>query len=154
MDNPQLAQALTQFLTPYLPLLVKADEKISKSVLWKTASDTWEFARDEVWSVIHSSLKKDAKGWLAAEELSKSPYNRGFELLLESRLEDILQKDLELAKKVAGVLSSGSNVIQRVIAERRMIVSDVQQQFPVRERVEQETIASDESVTCGVHRIK
>ena len=76
--------ALTAFLSPCLPFLMKLGEKAAESASGKIGEDTWNTAK-KIWEKLHLKIeaKEDAK--VAAEQLSSEARKRGSQSCFSGR---------------------------------------------------------------------
>ena len=101
--------ALTAFLTPCLPFLMK---KVGLPALDKAASkigeDTWEKAKN-IWEKLWPKVKKEAAAKVATENLAAKPDSKAWKAVMEEELASIFQKDPDLAEVIADFLHGRSN---------------------------------------------
>lgn len=99
--------ALTAFLTPFLPFLLKFGEKSAESVASKFGEDSWNQAK-KVWDKLHPKVeaKEDAK--VAAEQVAAKPDSKARQAVFQEELETLLTENPDLAEAIAQIMQEKS----------------------------------------------
>jgi len=104
MDTTQLAQAITTFLAPFLPYLVKGGIEAGKSAAQKLgekfSEDTWEKAKT-LWGKLRPKIEAEPAAKDAVQKVITKPGDKRAKAALELQIEDILEEDSGLAYQVA-----------------------------------------------------
>jgi transketolase len=111
--------ALTAFLTPFLPFLIKFGEKSAESVASKFGEDSWNKAK-KVWDKLQPKVeaKEDAK--VAAEQVAAKPDSKARQAVFQEELETLLQENPDLVEAIAQIFqekaptASGTQNVQTV----------------------------------------
>jgi transketolase len=111
--------ALTAFLTPFLPFLIKFGEKSAESVASKFGEDSWNKAK-KVWDKLHPKVeaKEDAK--VAAEQVAAKPDSKARQAVFQEELETLLKENPDLVEAIAQIFqekaptASGTQNVQTV----------------------------------------
>ncbi len=103
MDIPLLAQALTIFLTPALPYLLKAGEEAGKEAAKKIGGDAWGKAK-ELWGKLQPAVEAKPAAAEAAQDAAADPEDADAEGALRLQLKKILGADENLAQAVKRLL--------------------------------------------------
>ncbi|MBI3742362.1 MAG: hypothetical protein HY257_11490 [Chloroflexi bacterium] len=130
MDPAQMAQAVTTFLAPFLPYLVKgglaAGKSAAKELGKKFGADAWEYA-EKLWESIHPKFADKPAAQEAVEEFANNPEDADAQAALRLQLRKIFQEDQVLAQDVSALIeqakAAGVNVI--VSGERNIVARDV-----------------------------
>lgn len=95
--------ALTAFLTPFLPFLIKFGEKSAESVATKFGEDSWNKAK-KVWDKLQPKVeaKEDAK--VATEQVAAKPDSKARQALFQEELETLLEENPDLVEAIAQIL--------------------------------------------------
>jgi transketolase len=99
--------ALTAFLTPFLPFLIKFGEKSAESVASKFGEDSWNKAK-KVWDKLQPKVeaKEDAK--VAAEQVAAKPDSKARQAVFQEELETLLQENPDLVEAIAQIMQESS----------------------------------------------
>lgn len=94
--------ALTAFLTPFLPFLIKFGEKSAESVASKFGEDSWNKAK-KVWDKLQPKVeaKEDAKS--AVNLVSTDPEDEDYRKVFQKQLKKLLDEDQELAEAITKI---------------------------------------------------
>jgi hypothetical protein len=103
MDLTMLATALVAYVTPYLPYLYKAGEKVGDEVAKKVGEGVWERAK-ALWGKVSPGVEAKAQG--AVEALVKRPDDSRAKGAVELQVEEILKGDPGLASEIAKLLEA------------------------------------------------
>jgi transketolase len=111
--------ALTAFLTPFLPFLIKFGEKSAESVASKFGEDSWNKAK-KVWDKLQPKVeaKEDAK--VAAEQVAAKPDSKARQAVFQEELETLLKENPDLVEAIAQIFqekaptASGTQNVQTV----------------------------------------
>jgi transketolase len=99
--------ALTAFLTPFLPFLIKFGEKSAESVASKFGEDSWNKAK-KVWDKLQPKVeaKEDAK--VAAEQVAAKPDSKARQAVFQEELETLLKENPDLVEAIAQIMQEKS----------------------------------------------
>ncbi|AFZ21770.1 hypothetical protein [Allocoleopsis franciscana] len=99
--------ALTAFLTPFLPFLIKFGEKSAESVATKFGEDSWNKAK-KVWGKLQPKVeaKEDAKS--AVNLVSTDPEDEDYRKVFQKQLKKLFDEDQELAEAIAQIMQEKS----------------------------------------------
>jgi transketolase len=111
--------ALTAFLSPCLPFLMKLGEKAAESASGKIGEDTWNTAK-KIWDKLQPKIeaKEDAK--IAAQQLAAKPDSEARKAVFQEELDTLLKENPALADAITKIMqkeapaSSGTQNIQTV----------------------------------------
>lgn len=95
--------ALTAFLSPFLPFLIKFGEKSAETVGSKFGEEAWNTAK-KIWDKLHPKIeaKDDAK--IATEQLAAKPESEARKAVFQEELETLLKENPDLAEAIAQIL--------------------------------------------------
>ena len=91
--------ALTVFLAPFVPYLVKGAETLAAEAGRKFGEDAFEHAKT-LWGKLRPRVEDDPAARVAAEKVAERPDDERARGALELALEDLLRGDSELAREV------------------------------------------------------
>lgn len=100
MDPVSLAAAITGFLAPVLPYLLKGGEKAAEEVGKKFGSAVWDKATT-LWARLRPRLKANPAAQEAIQEMAKAPEDQAAQGALNLQVRKILSEDSALAEEVA-----------------------------------------------------
>lgn len=111
--------ALTAFLSPCLPFLMKLGEKAAESAAGKVGEDSWNTAK-KIWDKLQPKIeaKEDAK--MAAEQLATKPDSEARKAVFQEELETLLKENPDLVEAIAQILqekpetTSGTSISQTI----------------------------------------
>jgi hypothetical protein len=92
--------ALTQFLAPALPILLKVTDKATDGALTKIGEDAWDSVKG-LWKKLWPKVEGDPVALAAANKLAAAPENLDRQLVLKMALQDLLDRDPALAQELA-----------------------------------------------------
>nr|MBC7245283.1 hypothetical protein [Chloroflexota bacterium] len=128
MDVGALAKDVVAFLAPFLPYLVKgaklAGQEAAKK-LGEQFSEESVAAAKSLWERLRPKAEARPAAQEAVEEVAAAPQDADAQAALRLQVRQILSEDEALTAEVARVMASA--VIQRVLAQRRAIIKDVEQ---------------------------
>ena len=111
--------ALTAFLTPFLPFLIKFGEKSAESVASKFGEDSWNKAK-KVWDKLHPKVEAKEEAKVAAEQVAAKPDSKARQAVFQEELETLLQENPDLVEAIAQILqekpeaTSGTEINQTI----------------------------------------
>ncbi len=109
MDHQTLAKQIVSFLTPFLPYLLKAGEKVAEEIGKKFSEAAWEKAQ-ALWGKLRG--KKEVVQ--VAQTAVALPENKGMQAALREEIANALQSDPALAEEIAQLMGktrpAGTNV--------------------------------------------
>jgi len=100
MDPVSLATAITGFLAPLLPYLLKGGEKAAEEVGKKFGGAVWDRAA-ALWARLRPRLEARPASQEAIQEVAKAPDDQAAQGALNLQVRKILAEDSELAQEVA-----------------------------------------------------
>jgi hypothetical protein len=104
MDFGVLANALTIFLAPLLPYLVKAGEKGAEQLGEKLGAGAWEKVK-ALWGRLKPKMEAKEAAREAVDDVAANPESSGAKNSLEHQLQKLLSADPALAAEVAKLLA-------------------------------------------------
>ncbi len=95
--------ALTAFLSPCLPFLIKLGQKAAESAAGKVGEDSWNTAK-KIWDKLQPKIeaKEDAK--IAAQQLAAKPESETRKAVFQEELETLLKENPDLVEAIAKIL--------------------------------------------------
>ncbi len=95
--------ALTAFLSPFLPFLIKFGEKSAETVGSKVGEDGWNTAK-KIWDKLHPKIeaKEDVKS--AVNLVSTDTDDEDYRKVFQKQLKKLLDEDQELAAAIAKIM--------------------------------------------------
>ncbi len=99
--------ALTAFLSPMLPFLIKGGEEAAKEAGKQFGIDTWEKAKS-IWGKLNPKIEAKEAAKEAVEDLALAPEAQDLQTVLQVQLKKILEKDQALATKIAQLMQEDS----------------------------------------------
>lgn len=99
--------ALTAFLTPFLPFLIKLGEKSAETAGSKLGEDAWNTAK-KIWEKLHPKVeaKEDAK--VAVEQVAAKPDSKPRQAVFQEELETLLKENPDLVEAIAQIMQEES----------------------------------------------
>ncbi len=123
--------ALTAFLSPILPFLIKGGEEAAKEAGKKFGIDAWEKAKG-VWGKLYPKIEAKEAAKEAVEDLAVAPEDQDLQTALRVQLKKILEKDQTLATKIAQLMredssskTGGTQVQQKVDKNKGQVIGVV-----------------------------
>jgi hypothetical protein len=95
-DPALIATQTVESLTPFLPLLIKADSHAAEEAGSRLGSDAWESAR-RIWSRLQPAIDADPRASAAVLELAAAPNDSDLRAQLRIQLRRLVANDEELA---------------------------------------------------------
>ncbi len=122
--------ALTAFLTPFLPFLLKFGEKSAETAGSKFGEEAWNKAK-KIWDKLHPAVaaKEDAK--VAVEQVAAKPESKARQDLFQEELETLLKEHPDLLAAIAQIMqeglppTSGTNITQNIASNEGQIIGQV-----------------------------
>lgn len=105
MDIPAIATAVTSFLVPALPYLVKAGEKGSEVIGQKLAADAWEKA-SAIWQRLSPAVEASPPAVAAVQEVASAPDDPDAQAAFRLQLKKILAADERLISVLVQLLEA------------------------------------------------
>ena len=99
--------ALTAFLSPILPFLIKGGEEAAKEAGKKFGVDAWEKAK-AVWGKLHPKIEAKEAAKEAVEDLAQAPEDRDLQTALRVQLKKLIAKDESLAQEILQIMKKDS----------------------------------------------
>jgi len=94
--------ALTAFLAPLLPRLLKLGDEVYDSVAERVGEEVVGFAR-RLWDKLRGKVEGKQAAREAAEDVARSPGDEDLRIVLTVQLKKLLAEDTELAAEVARI---------------------------------------------------
>jgi hypothetical protein len=148
MDFSILATQLTQMLAPFMPYLVAGGKSFTDGAIKKAGADSFTFVKDKIWARIKPGLNGVDGGNFAAGELAESPDSSDYRNSFTRILAKVLEDD-ELRRYLEGLVTPA--VEQRVTADAKSFIADIDQNASGEGRTVQEVTADDQS---QIHRVR
>lgn len=138
---------LVKFLTPFLPFLLKAGEQAAAEAGKLFGKDAWEKAK-ALWNKLHPKVEAKPAAKEAIKDAADHPEDEDVQAALRVQLKKLLKEDSDLTHEINRLMEG--KVVQRVLAERKSTISDVEQFATGESDVQQEIASRDESKIEGV----
>jgi hypothetical protein len=113
--------ALTAFLAPFVPYLVKGGENLAAELGRTLGQDALGHAR-ALWGKLRPRVEEDPVASKAAEKVAANPNDRGARLRLQLALEDALADHPELAREVKKLWAEVPPAVVAAVGERSVAV--------------------------------
>ena len=94
--------ALTAFLAPLLPHLLKVGERVAETVVDRVGKEAVDFAQ-RLWDKLRGRVEAKDAAREAAEDVAHNPDDVEFRTVLKVQLQKLLDEDAELAAEVRRV---------------------------------------------------
>lgn len=94
--------ALTAFLAPLLPQLLKVGDHVRDSVASRVGDEVVDFAR-RLWDKLRGKVEGKEAAREAAEDVARFPDDEDLRTVLTVQLKKLLTEDADLAREVAGI---------------------------------------------------
>ena len=107
MDIAALATALTGFLAPLIPYLVKGAEKSAEALGQKLGQEGWEKAK-AIWDKLRGRLGEDSP---AVKEVAEAPAEEDAHAALRVALRQLLKTDAALAAELTDLLHQAETAV-------------------------------------------
>jgi len=114
-DLTSIAAQIVQFLTPFLPYLLKAGEEAAKEAGKKFGTDAWEQAK-ALWGKLRPKVEAKPAAQEAVQDAAAAPQKEGALAAFRWQLEKLLAEDPALAAEVADLLRKARPAGATVIA--------------------------------------
>lgn len=127
--------ALTAFLSPFLPFLLKlgekAAEKATESAAGKFGEASWAKAQ-AVWNKLSPKVDAKESAKEAAVDVANAPEDEDLQVVLKIQLKKLLAQDEALANAIAQILQEdgsvgtpGTQIVQNVTGDRSQVIGQV-----------------------------
>lgn len=114
--------ALTAFLAPLLPALVRAGEDVVSGVAQKAGEAALEHGR-RLWSKLRPRVDAEPAAKQAAEKVAAAPDDERWRTALELQLEELLAADATLRDEVAALFADARAAgVVAAVGERSVAV--------------------------------
>lgn len=132
MDIVALASSLTTVLTPLLPYLLKAGEKVADETGKAIAGESWEWAKS-IWTKLKPKVEAKEAALEAAQDVAEAPKDEEAQVALRRQLKKLLTEDQSLAEEVSRWLDQGKAAGINVSAtgERSVAIGGNVQDSPI-----------------------
>ena len=115
MDIALLAASLTTALSPLLPYLLKAGEKVADETSKAVADQTLEWGKS-IWSKLRPKVEAKPAALEVVQDVARTPDDKGAQASLEHQLKKLLTEDQSLAEEVHRWLEQGKAAGINVVA--------------------------------------
>jgi hypothetical protein len=115
MDIPELANALTLYLAPFLPYLLKAGEKAAEEAGKKLGEESWNKAKS-LWSKLRPKVEAKSSALEAAQDVGESPSDEDALASLHQQVKKLLNIDPSLADELSALLVTNDASIQVIVS--------------------------------------
>lgn len=154
MDSGLIAASIVNFIAPFTPFLIdsgkEGGKKLLETISEKGGETAWNKAQ-ELWEKLKLHFENDPKVKGAIMMASAEPKDENSQKILTDILTIRLKENPQLAKEFFDLLG-GQDAIQKILADRKSSVNDVQQQISGAGR---QTIKADRNSRIkGVKQIK
>ena len=95
--------ALTAYLTPAIPYLVKGGEKLEEMTAEKLGGAAPELIK-RIWERLRGAIDKRSEAKVAVQDLAESPDDEDYQAVLRVQLKKILAADEDLTQQIAELL--------------------------------------------------
>lgn len=114
--------ALTAFLAPFLPSLVKAGEKVAEKAADAVSDEAFKYAK-ALWEKLRPSVDAKPAAKEAVEDVAAHPDDEDSLVVLRRQLEKLLEADHGLADDLAGIWqeAQAANVVQVTASGERSV---------------------------------
>ena len=114
--------ALTAFLAPFLPTLVKAGNKLVEKAADAVSDEAFTYAR-ALWEKLKPRVAEKPEAQAAADAVAAQPEDEAAREALRGELSKLLDEDRTLASDVAGIWQQAqtANVVQVTAAGDRSV---------------------------------
>ncbi len=99
--------ALTAFLAPFLPSLMKLGNKAAETAAGKFGEDAWNKAK-AVWEKLYPKVEAKEEAKVAVQQVVAKPESEARQAVLREELETLLKENPDLAAAIAQVMESDS----------------------------------------------
>lgn len=94
--------ALTAFLAPFLPALMRAGESAAEAVAKRVGDEALEHAR-ALWGRLRPKVEEKPAAAEAARKVADTPEDPRWQIALELQIEELLAEDTGLAREIASL---------------------------------------------------
>lgn len=120
MDIVLLAQNLTALLTPFLPYLLQAGQKVAQEAVQKFGAEAWETAKG-LWQSLSPKVEAKPAASEAAQDLAHQPADQDVQAAFRRQLLKLLSEDETLAHALADRMSA---INAREIRDSNIVTGD------------------------------
>ncbi len=99
--------ALTAFLAPFLPSLMKLGNKAAETAAGKFGEDAWNKAK-AVWEKLYPKVEAKEEAKVAVQQVVAKPESEARQAVLREELETLLKENPDLAAALAQIMESDS----------------------------------------------
>ena len=128
----ELAAAITAFLAPFLPHLLKLGQPVAeaagKKLGEKFGEGTWDRAK-ALWSKLRPQVEAKEAAKEATEDVANAPDDEALQTVLRVQLEKLLGKDDTLAKELAQLLQDQAEGGKNQTVINQTAIGEDAQQF-------------------------
>lgn len=100
--------ALTAFLSPILPFLIKGGEEAAKEAGKNFGADVWEKAK-AVWATLSPKIEAKEAAREAVADLAVAPEEPDLQTILRKQLEKLIANDESLAQEILQIMKKDSS---------------------------------------------
>jgi hypothetical protein len=127
--------ALTAFISPFLPFLVKlgdkATAKATETISGKFGEAAWTKAQ-AIWERLSPKVEGKESAKEAVIDVANNPEDQELRVVLKRQLQKILEQDEDLANAIAQILqadapdgTSGTQIIQNVTGNQNQVIDQM-----------------------------
>jgi hypothetical protein len=123
--------ALTAFLAPFLPFLLKAGEKATEGAAEKCGVDAWERAK-ALWAKLRPKVEAKPAAKEAVQDVADKPDDEDSIVALRVQLKKLLEQDKSLAEELVPLMqqppqsmASGDDIQQQITGNRNKTIGKV-----------------------------
>jgi hypothetical protein len=119
MDVAGVAKAVTEALTPFMPLLFRVGEHAAEEAGNRIGAAGWSSAK-QLWVHVWRRASHDPALERAARDVAAVPTDPGAQQNLQAALEQALATDTDLRQAVAGLLTIDERQVQQTITAQEL----------------------------------
>ena len=113
--------ALTAFLSPFLPALMRAGESAVEAAATGIAGEALEHAK-ALWARLRPKVEEKPAAAQAARKVADAPDDKRWQTALELQIEELLAEDQSLAREIASLWEQANAAGVVAVGERSVAV--------------------------------
>ena len=113
--------ALTAFLSPFLPALMRAGESAVEAAATRVGSEALEHAK-ALWARLRPKVDEKPAAAEAARKVADAPDDKRWQTALELQIEELLADDTDLAREIASLWERANAAGVVAVGERSVAV--------------------------------
>lgn len=131
MDLLALCTKVTEFLSPFLPSLLKLPNKAAEAAVGKFGEDAYTKAK-AVWAKLRPEVEAKEAAKEAVTDLAVAPEDEDLQTVLRIQLKKLFENDAALVEAITQILQAdasdgtpGTQVVQRVTGNQNQVIGQV-----------------------------